>query len=189
MEWCPTEFPLCGFRGHSSAAWWGKYSPGPSWEEPVTGVPQLLTITFCLYGEGAGTGATGVKVDRGVRLHLIRCYEFWGNLENVLSLEPAQKMCKPSLSLWISIVPHSSYLSLSLSWSWIRIVLFVSLLFNPRYYPLCRFRSLREYVSKTNVTLLVGVITRALKKNAQSPEPNYIHAFSTPQNLFFTSLI
>lgn len=78
----PQGFHCAEIRGQYSA-WWGEYFAWPAQEEQVTGVPQLLTITFCLDGSG-GAGAKGVKVEVSVGLHLIRGYEFWGRLGNVL---------------------------------------------------------------------------------------------------------
>lgn len=52
-------------------------------EQPVTGVRSCSQLPF-VWMEAVRTRATGVKVGASVGLHLIRGYEFWGQLGNVL---------------------------------------------------------------------------------------------------------
>lgn len=61
----------------------GKRFIGLSEEQPVTGVRSCSQLPF-VWMEAVSAGATGVKVGASVGLHLIRGYEFWGQLGNVL---------------------------------------------------------------------------------------------------------
>lgn len=54
-------------------------------EQPVTGFRSCSQLPF-VWMAAVRTRATGVKVGASVGLHLIRGYEFWGRLGNVLSL-------------------------------------------------------------------------------------------------------
>lgn len=72
--------------------------PGRHKSRPGTR-PQLLTITFCLDGGSGTEGATRVKVEPGVGLHLIRGYEFWSDRGMCCNYNTTQRMCKLSSDL------------------------------------------------------------------------------------------
>lgn len=61
----------------------GKHFIRLSEEQPVAGFRSCSQLPF-VWMEAVRTRATGVKVGAGVGLHLIRGYEFWGRLGNVL---------------------------------------------------------------------------------------------------------